>query len=276
MPTDSTARTGPGTLTDLGTVTIETTGRVAIVRLNRPEARNALTVALMTALRTAMRQVEDDPAVNAVVLTGNGKAFCAGLDLKELGSTGANLGLGGAKTDGSASAPWEPISKPVIGAVNGPAVTGGFEVALACDILIGSDAACFADTHGLVGVLPGWGLSVLLPLVVGRGVARRMSLTGDYMFAAEALARGLLTEVVPGGELLPAALRIAQTIAGHDPRAMQAYLASYRRLELAQVGAGYAIEGVTSRDWLKAGYQRQGVEARREAVIARGRNQTKT
>jgi enoyl-CoA hydratase len=255
-------------------VIVERFGAVALVRLNRPEARNALNSALMTELLRTFAELDADPGVNAIVLTGNGKAFCAGLDLRELGSTGGNLGFGAPGSGSGPNSPWPPLRTPLIGAVNGPAVTGGFELALHCDILIGSDRACFADTHARVGVLPGWGLSVLLPLVVGRGVARRMSLTGDYMHAEEALRVGLLTQVVSADELVPTALEVAETIARNDPAAVQTYLASYKAIELAQVGDGYRVEAATAADWLKATFDPAKVEERRRAVIERGKAQT--
>ncbi|HEX7355008.1 MAG TPA: enoyl-CoA hydratase, partial [Mycobacteriales bacterium] len=164
---------------------------VATVTLNRPEARNALSSELIAALRSTMRELENDADVDVVILTGADPAFCAGLDLKQLGSSGDNVSVGGRADSGPSWAPWPQLSKPVIGAVNGFAVTGGLELALACDILIASERARFADTHARVGILPGWGLSVLLPLMVGRGLARRMSLTGDYLSADDALRAGL-------------------------------------------------------------------------------------
>ncbi len=119
--------------------------------------------------------------------------FCAGLDLKELGDSSELPDI---------SPQWPPMTKPVIGAINGAAVTGGLELALYCDILIASEQARFADTHARVGLLPTWGLSVRLPQKVGVGMARRMSLTGDYLSAADALRAGLVTEVVPHDQLL--------------------------------------------------------------------------
>ena len=123
--------------------------------------------------------MDDDPEVDVVILTGADPAFCAGLDLKELGSTGRNLGAPSsrqasterqASPEQAATPPRRglgPLSKPVIGAVNGVAITGGFELALCCDFLVASDRARFADTHARVGVMPGWGLTVLLPQAVG-------------------------------------------------------------------------------------------------------------
>lgn len=257
----------------MSSLLLERHGAVAVLCLNRPEVRNAVDVDLMTSLRDALDDLAIDDEIRAVVLTGQGKAFCAGLDLVELEATGANLELGGSHTDGTPNAPWATFPKPLIGAINGAAVAGGLELALACDFLIGSEAACFADTYGRVGVLPGWGLSVLLPLAVGRGVARRMSLTGDYLFAEEARERGLLTEVVPAEDLVSTAVRVAQTIAGNDPAMMQAYLASYRATERAWVGKGYAVETAESQAW---SVERASAahSPRRDEVIARRRSQT--
>lgn len=255
-------------------VIVERAGAVALVRLNRPEARNALNSALMTALLRTLAELDADPEVRAIVLTGNGKAFCAGLDLRELGSSGGNLGFGTPGPGAAPNAPWPPLRTPLIGAVNGPAVTGGFELALNCDVLIGSEHASFADTHARVGVLPGWGLSVLLPLAVGRGTARRMSLTGDYLHAQEALRVGLLTQVVSADELIPTAMALAATIASNDPAAVQTYLASYKAIEEAQIGEGYRVESETSTGWLKATFDPVKVEARRQAIIDRGKAQS--
>ena len=134
------------------------------------------------------------------------------------------------------------MTKPVIGAINGAAVTGGLEVALYCDILIASEQARFADTHARVGLLPTWGLSVRLPQKVGVGLARRMSMTGDYLSATDALRAGLVTEVVPHDQLLAAARRVAASIVGNNQDAVRALLASYHRIDDAQTGAGLWLE----------------------------------
>ena len=159
---------------------------VATVTLNRPEARNALNVELLRALPATIAELDADDEVAVVILTGADPAFCAGLDLKQLGSSGDNLSGGG---QGVAATPFpDDMVKPVIGAVNGPAVTGGLELALHCDFLIASERARFGDTHARVGVVPGWGLSVLLPQAVGVRRAKEMSLTGRFLTAQDALA----------------------------------------------------------------------------------------
>ncbi|MBS44337.1 MAG: enoyl-CoA hydratase [Nocardioides sp.] len=249
---------------------------VATVTLDRPASRNALDAALIGALRRAMADLEADDDVRAVVLTGSDPAFCAGLDLKQLGGSGDNLSLGAepGAPGGPTYLPWPPLTKPLVGAVNGVAVTGGLELALCCDVLVASERARFADTHARVGVLPGWGLSVLLPRAVGRGLALRMSLTGDFLDADSALRAGLVTQVVVHEALLPTAHEVAATIAANDPEAVRTLLASYRRIEEEAIGAGYEIEAQTSRDWLARGFDPAAVAARRAAIQDRGRAQT--
>jgi len=257
----------------MGVLLVETADRVATVTLHRPESRNALSAELIGALRTAMVELESDDGVDVVVLTGADPAFCAGLDLKQLGSSGANLSAGSAVEGVPSWFPWPPLSKPVIGAINGVAVTGGLELALNCDILIASERARFADTHARVGVLPGWGLSVLLPLAVGRGMARRMSLTGDYLSAEDALRTGLVTQVVPHGELLDTARAVAAAIVGNDQPGVRRLLRSYKDIERELVGGGLEVEARTSAEWM-AGFDPAEVENRRAGVLARGRAQT--
>ena len=147
---------------------------------------------MLRLLPELMREAEADDDVDVVILTGTDPAFCAGLDLKELGTTGGNLGrqrwADGAPARSGARGPFPRLTKPVIGAVNGVAITGGFELALNCDFLVATERAKFGDTHTRVGVMPGWGLTVLLPQAIGVRRAREMSFTGNFMLADEALA----------------------------------------------------------------------------------------
>jgi enoyl-CoA hydratase len=173
---------------------VERGAGVATLTLNRPEAMNALSHELRQALTRGFRELAQDEAVRVVILTGAGKSFCAGLDLKELGSRdGQPLG---AFTDAEMMAAIRGFPGPVIGAVNGFAITGGFELALACDLLIASQEARFADTHARVGILPGWGLSQKLPRLIGIGRAKELSFTGNFIGAEQALAWGLVNRVV--------------------------------------------------------------------------------
>jgi enoyl-CoA hydratase len=254
-------------------VLILRTEGVATVTLNRPAVRNALNSELISQLRIAMAELEADDEVRAVVLTGADPAFCAGIDLKAV-SAGERL----LDTDLDSAAPvwfpWTPMTKPVIGAINGAAITGGFELALNCDFLIASERAAFADTHARLGLLPGWGLSVLLPQRVGFAMARRMSYTGDFIDAEVALRAGLVTEVVPHDDLLPRSEGLASTVASNNRGAVAAWLALYRRIEAEVIGRGLEIEQRGNRDWRAEGGNDDVVE-QIPGVIARGRSQTR-
>jgi len=250
-------------------VLLNVADHVATVTLNRPERRNVISSALLAELRQILAEIDGRSDVRAIVLTGADPAFCAGVDLKELGRETSVLR---AAPSGSHS-PWPPVSKPVIAAVNGPAVTGGLELVLNCDIVICSERAAFADTHARVGVLPGWGLSVLLPLAVGRSRARQMSFTGDFLSADQALTAGLVSEVVPHADLLSRAHQIAGAIAGNDARAVRALLASYRRVEAEAVAGGFAAEEQAARAWGRSGLDLEETGRRRAAVTERGRSQ---
>ncbi len=195
-------------------------GPVAVITLNRPEAMNALSQALRRDLADAVTAAASDPSVRAVVLTGSGeRAFCAGLDLKEIGVAGLSAHSG----DTDPVAALNACRAPVIAAVNGVAVTGGFEIMLACDFAIAATGARFADTHVRMGVVPGWGLSQRLSRTVGLARAKEMSLTGRYIDAQTALAWGLVNRVVPPEALMGAALEQAQAIAALDPGMVGAY-----------------------------------------------------
>lgn len=242
---------------------IDTTDRIRTITLNRPGSRNALSSALRTQLFAALRTADADDDVDVVIFTGADPVFCAGLDLKELGDTTELPDI---------SPKWPPMTKPVIGAINGAAVTGGLELALYCDILIASDQARFADTHARVGLLPTWGLSVRLPQKVGVGLARRMSLTGDYLSAEEALRAGLVTQVVPHAELLPTARAVASSIVGNNQKAVRALLASYHRIDEDQTNSGLWIEAMSAKAWM-ASTSGDDIAASRASVIERGRAQ---
>jgi len=247
---------------------------IAVVTLNRPDAMNALSRALRRELATAMRAVDADDRVRCVILTGAGeRAFTAGLDLKELGSDTSNLGA--ANADSAEENPVKAIEqcrKPVIGAINGVAITGGFEVAIACDILIASTNARFADTHARVGILPGWGLSQKLSRMIGISRAKQLSFSGNFLDAKTACDWGLVNAVVPADALLAHAKALARDIASVDPAMVQ----SYKRL----IDDGYALPfgaAMAHEHAFSSAANRkvsaEEVEARRLAVIERGRGQ---
>ena len=254
---------------------VERSEGIATLTLNRPEARNALNRELRDAIRAAFAALADDASVGAVILTGAGAAFCAGLDLKELSQLGRDRG-----SDRPAESAHDIVElierceRPVIGAINGVAVTGGFELALACDVLIGSSEARFADTHARVGILPGWGLSVKLPRLIGVVRAKAVSLTGNYVSAAEAERWGLLARVVPAAELLPTCRALARDMLSCEPRALR----GYKRLLDETFGMSAAEarrhEVHTSAAHMK-GVSADDVAARRLGVVARGREQSR-
>ncbi|HEV8717044.1 MAG TPA: enoyl-CoA hydratase [Candidatus Binatia bacterium] len=194
---------------------------IATLTLNRPEAMNALSRSLRTEIVQAFASFHDDPDVGVVILTGAGRAFCAGLDLKELGGTNTTLNNDTVGGELDIVQALTNFDRPIIGAINGFAITGGFELALACDVLIASTAAKFADTHARVGVMPGWGLSQKLPRLIGPYRAKELSLTGNFLPAEQAAAWGLVNRVVAPAELLPACRSLAKDMLSCDPEILR-------------------------------------------------------
>lgn len=254
---------------------LDVSDRVATVTLQRPAARNALNRDLRRALHTTMRDLDGDDGVDVVILTGADPAFCAGLDLKELAATAESSADALAPDDSPPQrrGPFPPVGKPVIGAINGVAITGGFELALRCDLLVASERAAFADTHARVGIMPGWGLTVLLPQAVGVCRARELSATGNFLDARTALAWGLVNHVVAHDELLPFCRSLASDIVSNDQRAVRRVLRTYAEGALVSPGDAWEIEDRVARDWQGEGYDPAAIEARRAAVIQRGRAQ---
>ncbi|HEX4902967.1 MAG TPA: enoyl-CoA hydratase, partial [Acidimicrobiales bacterium] len=256
-------------------ILVEREEAVATVTLNRPQARNALSRELRKALWQTMGELDADDAIAAIVLTGADPAFCAGLDLKELAATsGEALVETGAAGDTTTSrGPIPPMATPVIGAINGVAITGGFEVALACDFLIASERAAFADTHARMGIMPGWGLTVLLPEAVGVRRAKELSSTGNFLDARTALTWGLVNHVVPHDELLPFARKLGEDIASSDQTGVRRMLQTYDEGALGTGAEAWALEGRVAGEWQSGGRDGADIEARRRAVTERGRSQ---
>ena len=251
---------------------LDITDRVATVTLERPGARNALNRDLRRALHHTMRDLEGDDGVDVVILTGADPAFCAGLDLKELGAAAeASVdALGADDSPPQDRGPFPPVTKPVIGAINGVAITGGFELALRCDVLVASERAAFADTHARVGIMPDWGLTVLLPQAVGVRRARELSATGNFLDAETALAWGLVNHVVPHDELLPFCRRLAADIVSNDQGGVRRILRTYAEGALLSAGDAWQLETTVARGWQGEGIDPAAIEARRAAVTQRG------
>lgn len=180
--------------------------------LNRPESRNALNLALTEALIDALNRFAADESVRVLIVTGADPAFCAGLDLNDFSAPDAPRARVAEMID-----MWPRVTKPVIAAVNGAAVTGGLELALGCDFIIASERARFADTHTKIGALAGGGMTARLPHLVGPRRAKQFSFTSDPIDAATALRIGLVNEVVAHDQLMERAAALAKTIASRRP-----------------------------------------------------------
>lgn len=193
-------------------------GGFATVAFNRPDKLNTLSIALRRELARAVIELENDPSIHVLILTGAGRAFTAGLDLDEW-----SLAPAAAAWECDAVAAIREFSGPVIGAINGLCITGGLEIALACDLLVAASDARFADTHTKVGLLPGWGGSVRLQQRVGPHRAKELALTARFLSADEALAWGLVNRVVPPERLLTEAQALARQMLANVPEGLVAY-----------------------------------------------------
>ncbi len=203
---------------------VEKNEGIVTLTLNRPEAMNALSNELRYRLTQTFQELREDAETRVVILTGNGRAFCAGLDLKEMVAAGVvPLGPGEQEAGRDFSAEMDAFDRPIIGAVNGVAVTGGFELALACDFLVASSAARFADTHARVGIVPGWGLSQRLSRLIGIGRAKELSFTGNYITAEQALSWGLVNRVTTPEDLMPTCRALAEDMLSCVPGVVRDY-----------------------------------------------------
>ena len=233
-------------------VAVERDGAVAVVALNRPQVLNALNAELLEKLSAALRELDGDRSVRAVVVTGSGsKAFAAGADIGELNALqSAFQGATKARKGQAVTLQIERMKKPVIMAVNGFALGGGCELAMAGDIIIASENAKFGQPEVNLGLMPGFGGSQRTTRLVGKGMAMYLCLTAETIDAQEALRIGLVQKVVPQAELLDEAKRIAQTIASKAPLAIEgtkraiyagAHLAMADALEVEAVEFGTLV-----------------------------------
>lgn len=269
-------------------VLVEVSEGVATITLNRPDRRNAINSALGDGLARAVGDCEANDDVSVMILTGADPAFCAGADLKAMseavaGATDApgndtpvNAGDPYRRDEIGKYAfrgPYPPRTKLLIGAINGPAITGGFELALNCDFLVASEHARFADTHARVGIMPGWGLTVLLVETVGVRRARELSTTGNFLDAQTALTWGLVNHVVAHEQLLPFTRELALAAVQNDQVSTRRMLRTYDEIAGSIYDAGWAIEDVVNRAWLAGGIDAAEVAKRRDAIVERGRGQ---
>jgi enoyl-CoA hydratase len=252
-------------------VLLQRDGGITTVTLNRPAALNALSAALRNRICEVFTELRDDPQTEVVILTGAGRAFTVGLDLKELGG---EVSAVQSITSQDLSHAVTGLRQPIIGAINGFAITGGFELALMCDFLIASSEARFADTHARVGVVPGWGLSQRLPRLIGANRAKELSLTGNYLDAETACAWGLVNRVVAADALLPTCRQLAQDILTTDPATRHEIKRIIDAGWHATLAEGLALELDASQAHSRAEVRPEKVAERRAAIQARGRNQS--
>jgi enoyl-CoA hydratase len=200
-------------------VEIEKRDRVAIITMNRPEARNAMSNEVANAIEAALDDFEADDGITVVIITGRGSTFCAGADLKKVAK-----GKGGeliTKRGGFGGIASRIFPKPIIAAVNGPALAGGFEIVLACDLVVAAQDARFGLPEVKRGLFAAAGGLIRLPKRIPRALATELAITGDPIDADRALALGLVNQVVPTAEVLDAALALAQRIAVNGPLAVR-------------------------------------------------------
>jgi enoyl-CoA hydratase len=255
-------------------IEIEVADHVGTITLNRPEARNALSAELVQLLDDAIVELDASPDVGAIVLTGADPAFCAGYDLRslstELRSVQQQRQLAPVKHLGML-----PLHQtPVIGAINGAAVTGGLELAMACDFMIASDRARFADTHARVGAMPGAGMTIRLPQLIGVDRARRMTFTGDFIDAQTACQWGLVVEVVPHERLLERARELGATIASIPAENVRGVRRMYQEIGDLNGRDAWVAESATSREWMAQRFDQSRLASERAGILARGRSQS--
>ena len=252
-------------------VLLERDAGIATVTLNRPEALNALSGALRARITEVFGQLANDADVEVIILTGAGRSFTVGLDLKELGGEiDATASVSSRDLDAAVTG----CPQPIIAAVNGFAITGGFELALMCDFIIASSSAQFADTHARVGVVPGWGISQRLPRLIGINRAKELSLTGNYLDAETACRWGLVNRVVAPDELLTVCGSLARDIISTDIATRQEIK---RIMDLGwqtDLGEGLKIEQEASQRHGQTELTPEKVAQRRAAIQNRGRSQS--
>lgn len=235
-------------------ISLDRLDTVALITIKNIEHHNALSREVMSQLISVLHQTSADTSIRAVVLTGEGhKSFSVGLDLKELTEQGkVIIDENNPKTMGLDSPlikAFSDLPQPIIGAVNGFAVTGGFELALLCDFLVCSTRAQFADTHALVGLLPGWGLSQKLSRLIGLNQAKEISFTGRYVDANEALSLGFVNHVYEPEMLIKEALNIAKRISISEPIALQKIKTMMDHGHQLPLGQALKMEGDLAQDF---------------------------
>ena len=244
------------------TLVFEKKDNIGVLTVNRPEKLNALSNELTEELETFLDDVEDDVELRVLVITGAGeKAFVAGADIQELVDRDALMGRKVSRKRQTVFSRIENMTIPVIAAVNGYALGGGLELALACSIRICSDKAQFGAPEVKLGIIPGDGGTQRLPRLVGLGRAMEMVLTGDFIDAQEAYRIGLANQVVPHEELMDKATELAQKIAKRPPLAVRYAKEAVNRSQEGDAVSGYALESYLHALTCTTEDKKEGVQA---------------
>lgn len=236
------------------------------ITLNRPEKLNALNRALQSGLGQTLDELAADESVRVLILTGAGRGFCAGLDLSDFERSLTHFQQGPPQS--SVFQRLEAVPQPVIAAVNGPCVTGGLELVLACDIIMASHAARFSDTHAMLGVPPGAGLSQKLSRIIGLPNAMAMSLSGDLLEAEAAYRLGLVSHLCEPAALLGEAWALAGRIAAADAQAVRDLKRLMKEGSRLPLGEALQLERDRHEAWAQ-GADLGAVLKRRETVLRR-------
>jgi enoyl-CoA hydratase len=259
MPNDL---TDPITLPTFETLLFEQSGPIATITLNRPAVLNALNTQLFDDLERAFNGIAQDPSVRAILVTGSGdKAFAAGADIAELAQLDRAATQQKALRGQSVFALIESCPRPVIACVNGFALGGGCELALACTLRVASDTAKLGQPEIKLGLIPGYGGTQRLPRLIGQSAALKLLLTGEIISAAEALRLGLVDEVVPAAELLPRARAIADQIAAQAPLAVSAALEAVHQGMALPLDQALKLEAEIFGRLSETADKKEGVEA---------------
>jgi len=252
-------------------IIVETTGRVGVIRLNRPQALNALNSALIAELAAAIDAFEADAEIGCMVITGSDKAFAAGADIKEMaGKSYIDAFMG------NFAATWDRVAharKPVIAAVAGFALGGGCELAMHCDLIIAADNARFGQPEIKLGIIPGIGGTQRLTRAIGKAKAMDLILTGRMMDAAEAERSGLVARVVPAASLMEEAMKVAETIAAMSLPALVAAKEAVNRAFEAPLAEGFRFERRVFNGLFATADQKEGMAAFIEKRAAKFKNE---
>ncbi|KAJ4722001.1 Enoyl-CoA hydratase [Melia azedarach] len=239
---------------------------IAYVTINRPKSLNSLTRSMMTDMAQAFKSLDRDDAVLVIILSGSGRSFCSGVDL----TSAEDVFKGDVKDiESDTVAQMELCRKPIIGAISGFAVTAGFEIALACDILVAAKGAKFIDTHARFGIFPSWGLSQKLSRIIGPNRAREVSMAAVPVTAEQGERWGLVNHVVEEGELMKKAQEVAEAIIKNNQGILLKYKSVINDGLKLDLGHALALEKERAHDYYN-GMTKEQFKKMQEFIAARG------